>query len=179
MRVVSILPSIRKHCILWLQGKACCKLLNESDRFGCTPLHYASKAGNLQTLCNLLDQGAVITLKDHEKSNPLHFACRYVVASRCSNTDFILLLSLLNEVKQVKLRFLSTVCGKCLLWFWQLVSWIHLIVFESSSISFGYTENNLFIKPGITVKGWSHVFPHSYGSYNKKISILAYEMSLL
>lgn len=49
-------------------------LLNESDNFGSTPLHYACRAGMLGTIENMLKMGAVINAKNKEKQSPLHFA---------------------------------------------------------------------------------------------------------
>ena len=60
-------------------------LLNERDDFGCSPLHYASKAGQLGTLRGLLKLGAAVTLKDNEKSNPLHVAAKYGKIQTCRN----------------------------------------------------------------------------------------------
>jgi len=50
--------------------------MNERDMHGCTPLHYASKAGNMRSITGLIDQGAVISCKDNSKQSPLHFASR-------------------------------------------------------------------------------------------------------
>ncbi|KAK4337429.1 hypothetical protein RND71_043540 [Anisodus tanguticus] len=51
-------------------------LLNEKDIFGCTPLHYASKEGNLKTVNSLLNLGASISVKNNDNQSALHFAAR-------------------------------------------------------------------------------------------------------
>ena len=53
------------------------ELLNERDQFGCTPLHYASREGNLKSIQNLLELGALINPKNDDNQSPLHFAARY------------------------------------------------------------------------------------------------------
>ena len=47
------------------------------DEFGCTPLHYASREGNLSTIEHLIGLGALMNVKNKEKQSPLHFAARY------------------------------------------------------------------------------------------------------
>ncbi|XP_067937182.1 transient receptor potential cation channel subfamily A member 1-like isoform X2 [Watersipora subatra] len=51
--------------------------MNEEDISGCTPLHYASKIGNLPSLMSLLALGARVTCTDKSKQSPLHFAAMY------------------------------------------------------------------------------------------------------
>ncbi|KAK3607524.1 hypothetical protein CHS0354_025776 [Potamilus streckersoni] len=58
-------------------------LLNERDNFGCTPLHYATKAGHLVAIDDLLKLGATINLKDNEKKSPFHFAAKYGRYNTC------------------------------------------------------------------------------------------------
>ncbi|CAH1391699.1 unnamed protein product [Nezara viridula] len=53
------------------------ELLNEKDRFGCSPLHHASREGHIKSLENLIKLGAVINLKNNHNESPLHFAARY------------------------------------------------------------------------------------------------------
>nr|XP_026500855.1 transient receptor potential cation channel subfamily A member 1 [Vanessa tameamea] len=53
------------------------KLLNEKDNTGCSPLHYASRAGHIRSLQNLIKLGACINLKNNNNESPLHFAARY------------------------------------------------------------------------------------------------------
>lgn len=53
-------------------------LLNEADKFGCTPLHYASKQGFIKTIVNLLKMGAQVTIKSNKQQSALHFAARFV-----------------------------------------------------------------------------------------------------
>jgi len=52
------------------------KLLNDQDVFGCTPLHYASKEGQLKTIDQLLQLGAQLNAKNNKKQSALHFAAR-------------------------------------------------------------------------------------------------------
>jgi ankyrin repeat protein len=54
------------------------KLLNEADQFGCTPLHYASKKGQLHTIQQLLKLGAHLNAKNINNQSVLHFAARLI-----------------------------------------------------------------------------------------------------
>lgn len=49
--------------------------LNVADRFGSTPLHYASSFGGGEMVEKLLDHNASIIVKDPHKQNALHYAC--------------------------------------------------------------------------------------------------------
>ena len=51
-------------------------MLDQRDSQGCTPLHYASKEGQLNTIDDLLKMGAVLNIKNNLKQSPLHFAVR-------------------------------------------------------------------------------------------------------
>ncbi|XP_055535400.1 transient receptor potential cation channel subfamily A member 1 isoform X2 [Wyeomyia smithii] len=53
------------------------QLLNEKDKTGCSPLHYASREGHIRSLENLIKLGACINLKNNNNESPLHFAARY------------------------------------------------------------------------------------------------------
>lgn len=53
------------------------KLLNQKDVDGCTPLHLATKEGNIRFTEALIKLGAIVNLKDNEDQSPLHFAARY------------------------------------------------------------------------------------------------------
>jgi transient receptor potential cation channel subfamily A protein 1 len=53
------------------------QLLNEKDLTGCSPLHYASREGQVRSLENLIRLGACINLKNNNNESPLHFAARY------------------------------------------------------------------------------------------------------
>ncbi|KAF4531898.1 hypothetical protein B566_EDAN000927, partial [Ephemera danica] len=53
------------------------QLLNEKDLAGCSPLHYASREGQVRSLENLIRLGACINLKNNNNESPLHFAARY------------------------------------------------------------------------------------------------------
>ncbi|XP_021938939.1 transient receptor potential cation channel subfamily A member 1 isoform X3 [Zootermopsis nevadensis] len=53
------------------------QLLNEKDKTGCSPLHYASREGHIRSLENLIRLGACINLKNNNNESPLHFAARY------------------------------------------------------------------------------------------------------
>ncbi|XP_014677006.1 PREDICTED: transient receptor potential cation channel subfamily A member 1-like [Priapulus caudatus] len=63
--------------------KLCECFLNERDATGCTPLHYASRAGHLKSLENLIRLGAQVNLKDKDDQSPLHFAARYGRRNTC------------------------------------------------------------------------------------------------
>nr|WUF06608.1 transient receptor potential cation channel subfamily A member 1 [Cacopsylla chinensis] len=52
-------------------------LLNERDKNGCSPLHYASREGHIVSLENLINLGACINLKNNSNESPLHLAARY------------------------------------------------------------------------------------------------------
>ncbi|XP_071447160.1 transient receptor potential cation channel subfamily A member 1-like [Hetaerina americana] len=52
-------------------------LLNEKDNTGCTPLHYASRGGQIRSLKNLIHLGACVNLKNNNNESALHFAARY------------------------------------------------------------------------------------------------------
>uniref|UniRef100_A0A914UXB1 Ion transport domain-containing protein n=1 Tax=Plectus sambesii TaxID=2011161 RepID=A0A914UXB1_9BILA len=52
-------------------------LLNQKNVDGCTPLHLASKQGNLRFTESLIALGATVNLKNNEDRSPLHFAARY------------------------------------------------------------------------------------------------------
>ncbi|PVD23407.1 hypothetical protein C0Q70_16676 [Pomacea canaliculata] len=58
-------------------------LLNEKDKFGCTPLHYASKEGHLPALDDLIRFGAALSPKNNDKQSPFHFAARYGRYNTC------------------------------------------------------------------------------------------------
>lgn len=52
-------------------------LLNERDLAGCSPLHYASREGQIRSLQNLISLGACLSIKNNRNESPLHFAARY------------------------------------------------------------------------------------------------------
>lgn len=52
------------------------ELLNQVDIHGCTPLHYASREGNLLSLDTFIEDGAKVMTKDNQKYSPLHFAAK-------------------------------------------------------------------------------------------------------
>ena len=54
-------------------------LMNETDDLGCTPLHYASKVGQISTIESLLKMGALLNAKNNNRESPLHFAARYSI----------------------------------------------------------------------------------------------------
>ncbi len=52
-------------------------LINDTDSQGCTPMHYATRDGNIRSLQDLLDLGATVGNKSKDdKQSPLHFAAR-------------------------------------------------------------------------------------------------------
>ncbi|KAF2368431.1 Ankyrin repeat-containing domain [Trinorchestia longiramus] len=53
------------------------QLLNDQDVSGCSPLHYASKSGQIKSLESLLQLGASVRTKNHRNESPLHFAAKY------------------------------------------------------------------------------------------------------
>ncbi|KAJ8032948.1 Transient receptor potential cation channel subfamily A member 1 [Holothuria leucospilota] len=66
-----------------LQKLECLKLLNEKDLYGCAPIHYATKGGNIKSVQGLIDLGATVNLRDKKKQSPLHFAARYGRFNSC------------------------------------------------------------------------------------------------
>ncbi|OQV20271.1 Transient receptor potential cation channel subfamily A member 1 [Hypsibius exemplaris] len=53
------------------------RLINEKDKYGCTPLHYAAQNGFGNTSEALLRLGASLTAKNTEARSPLHYAAEY------------------------------------------------------------------------------------------------------
>ncbi|CAC5415131.1 TRPA1 [Mytilus coruscus] len=58
-------------------------LLNETDNIGCTPLHYATREGQLNAIDTLMSMGALLNPKNKQKQSPLHFAARYGRYNTC------------------------------------------------------------------------------------------------
>ncbi|VDH91361.1 transient receptor potential cation channel subfamily A member 1 [Mytilus galloprovincialis] len=58
-------------------------LLNETDDIGCTPLHYATREGQLNAIDTLISMGALLNPKNKMKQSPLHFAARYGRYNTC------------------------------------------------------------------------------------------------
>ncbi|XP_072016502.1 transient receptor potential cation channel subfamily A member 1-like isoform X2 [Amphiura filiformis] len=58
-------------------------LINDTDNHGCTPMHYATRDGNIKSLQGLLELGATVKLKNKDKQSPLHFAARYGRFNSC------------------------------------------------------------------------------------------------
>lgn len=58
-------------------------LLNERDSHGCTPLHYASADGLLQTIERLLVAGAEVTVRNNNRDTALHYAARHGRYNSC------------------------------------------------------------------------------------------------
>ncbi|XP_035709414.1 transient receptor potential cation channel subfamily A member 1 isoform X2 [Folsomia candida] len=52
-------------------------ILEEKDKNGYTPLHYASKLGHIKTAAKLLQLGSSIVTKNNDGENVFHIACRY------------------------------------------------------------------------------------------------------
>ncbi|XP_047524586.1 transient receptor potential cation channel subfamily A member 1 [Pieris napi] len=71
-RLEEFAKNCQQHCELSLE-----MLLNEKDKTGCSPLHYASREGHIRSLENLIKLGACINLKNNKNESPLHFAARY------------------------------------------------------------------------------------------------------
>lgn len=53
-------------------------MLNEQDSLGWSPLHHASRAGQISSLTSLLQLGASVRTKDNRNESPLHFAAKWV-----------------------------------------------------------------------------------------------------
>lgn len=51
-------------------------MMNEQDKHGWSPLHYASRLGQVTALASLLSLGASVKTKDYRNENPLHFAAK-------------------------------------------------------------------------------------------------------
>ncbi|KAK4295471.1 hypothetical protein Pmani_031988 [Petrolisthes manimaculis] len=60
----------------WSQSSLCV-MMNEQDKLGWSPLHYASRLGQVTSLSSLLSLGASVKTKDYRNENPLHFAAKY------------------------------------------------------------------------------------------------------
>ncbi|XP_068249556.1 transient receptor potential cation channel subfamily A member 1 isoform X2 [Palaemon carinicauda] len=52
-------------------------MLDEQDSMGWSPLHYASRGGQITSLASLLSLGACVRTKDIRNESPLHFAAKY------------------------------------------------------------------------------------------------------
>ncbi|XP_064626190.1 transient receptor potential cation channel subfamily A member 1-like isoform X2 [Lineus longissimus] len=78
--------AVISHCKLEALGKDISKydeLLNERDDNGCTPLHYASQLGLLNSMDMLISTGAALNPKTNAKESPLHFAAKYGRFNSC------------------------------------------------------------------------------------------------
>ncbi|CAL4076212.1 unnamed protein product, partial [Meganyctiphanes norvegica] len=53
------------------------ELLNEQDSIGCSPMHYASRSGQIRAIASLLQFGASVRTKNNHNESPLHFAAKY------------------------------------------------------------------------------------------------------
>jgi ankyrin repeat protein len=51
--------------------------INEKDRFGATPLHYAIAEKSLEAISLLLKHGADVTAQDGDGKTPLHYAVEH------------------------------------------------------------------------------------------------------
>jgi ankyrin repeat protein len=51
--------------------------VNEKDRFGATPLHYAIAEKHLEAISSLLRHGADVTVRDGDGKTPLHYAVEH------------------------------------------------------------------------------------------------------
>ncbi|XP_033126136.1 transient receptor potential cation channel subfamily A member 1-like [Anneissia japonica] len=65
------------------KGKDARLLLNMQDCHGCTPMHYATKEGNMKSVMGLIELGATVNSKDKHKQSPLHFAAKYGRFNSC------------------------------------------------------------------------------------------------
>ncbi len=53
------------------------KLVNDTDNYGCSALHYSSMEGQLQATDDLMKIGAQLSMKTNNKDTALHFAARF------------------------------------------------------------------------------------------------------
>ena len=56
-------------------------LLDQRDRDGCYPIHYASREGQVNVLTTLIRHGAEINKKTNQRQSSLHFAAQYVLTT--------------------------------------------------------------------------------------------------
>ena len=54
-------------------------LLEQRDKDGCYPIHYASREGQVNVLATLIRHGAEINKKTNQRQSSLHFAAQYVI----------------------------------------------------------------------------------------------------
>ncbi|XP_071835812.1 transient receptor potential cation channel subfamily A member 1-like isoform X3 [Apostichopus japonicus] len=74
------------------------ELLNEKDMYGCAPIHYATKGGNIKSVQGLIDLGATVNLRDNKKQSPLHFAARYGRYNSCKKLlDSVIGYKIIND----------------------------------------------------------------------------------
>ena len=80
-RYWSIYKYINISCVFILsqKGDDMNHLMNDTDHLGCTPMHYATRDGNIKSVQGLLDWGATVKLKNKDKQSPLHFAAKWVM----------------------------------------------------------------------------------------------------
>ncbi len=63
---------------IWILQEEIEKLVNETDNYGCSALHYSSMEGQLQATDDLMKIGAQLSLKTNNKDTALHFAARFL-----------------------------------------------------------------------------------------------------
>jgi len=59
-----------------LEGRLCCSQLNQEDKLGYTPLHWAASQGDVNAVRLLLEAGADVDKVNANGESPLHTACR-------------------------------------------------------------------------------------------------------
>ncbi|KAG7157058.1 Transient receptor potential cation channel subfamily A member 1-like 8 [Homarus americanus] len=86
-------------------------MLNEQDSLGWSPLHYASRSGQISSLASLLRLGASVRTKDNRNESPLHFAAKYgrynTVRHLVESSNGFLILNECNDEGKTALHIAS------------------------------------------------------------------------
>ncbi|XP_066946629.1 transient receptor potential cation channel subfamily A member 1 [Macrobrachium rosenbergii] len=86
-------------------------MLDEQDSLGWSPLHYASRGGQITSLASLLSLGACVRTKDIRNESPLHFAAKYgrynTVRQLLESSNGFLILNECNDEGKTALHIAS------------------------------------------------------------------------